>query len=50
MAQMVKNLCAVQETQVLWVWKVSCRREWLPISVFLLENYSPVELKRVQHD
>ena len=35
-AQIVKNLPAVQETQVdTWVGTISWRREWLPIPVFL---------------
>ena len=51
MAQMIKNLPAMQET---WVWylvkKIPWRREWLPNSIFLpgefhgqrnLEGYSP---------
>ena len=50
-AQTVKNLPAVQETQVLsWVRKIPWRREWLPTPVFLpgefhgqrsLAGYSP---------
>ena len=36
LAQMVKNLLAMQETQFNpWVGKIFWRREWLPISVFL---------------
>ena len=35
-AQMVKNLPAMQEAQVdTWVGTISWRREWLPIPVFL---------------
>ena len=50
-AQMVKNLPAMQETQVHpRVGKIPCRREWLPAPVFLpgefqgqrsLAGYSP---------
>ena len=36
MAQMVKNLPAMQETWVdLWAGKIPWRRAWLPSSVFL---------------
>ena len=36
MAQMVKNLSAMQGTQVQsWVGKIPWRREWLPTAVFL---------------
>ena len=36
MAQMVKNLPVVQETQIQsWVGKISWRREWLPTLVLL---------------
>ena len=36
MAQMVKNLPTMQETQVQFLgWKISWRREWLPTPVFL---------------
>ena len=34
-AQMVKNLPAVQETRVPWVGKIPWRRAWLPTPVFL---------------
>ena len=35
-AQMVKSLPAMQETQVqLWVEKITSRRKWLPTPVFL---------------
>jgi len=51
--QMVKNLPAIQETQVWfnpWIRKIPWRREWLPTPVFLpgefrgqriLKGYSP---------
>ena len=51
MAQMIKNLPAMQETTFdPWVGKIPWRREWLPTLVFLpgefhghrsLEGYSP---------
>ena len=51
MAQMIKNLPAMQETTFdPWVGKIPWRREWLPTRVFLpgefhghrsLEGYSP---------
>ena len=53
MAQMVKNLTAMQET---WVGKMPWRREWLPTPVFLpgkshgqrnLTGYSPWGLKEL---
>ena len=35
-AQMVKNLLEIQETQVqFWGWEDVWRREWLPTPVFL---------------
>ena len=38
-AQMVKNLSAMQETQVLsWAGKITWKREWLLTPVFCLEN------------
>ena len=55
MAQLVKNLPAVQETWFdPWVGKVPWRREWKPTPVFLpgefhgrnsLMDYSPWDLK-----
>ena len=37
-AQMVKNLPAMQEIQVFnpWVGKIPCKKEWQPTPVFLL--------------
>ena len=35
MAQMVKNLQAMQETWVPWVGKIPWRREWLPTTIFV---------------
>ena len=60
----VKNLAAMQETFRRhefnpWVGKMSWRRKWQPIPVFLpreshgqrsLVDYSPWDLKRVRHD
>ena len=61
-AQMVKNLPVMQETQVLvtGLGKISRRREWLPILVFLLGELhgqktltgyiQSMELQRVGYD
>ena len=59
MAQMIKNLPAMQETTFdPWVGKIPWRREWLPTMVFLpgefhghrsLEGYSPWGCK-IGHD
>ena len=39
-AQLVKNPPAMQETQVQSLgWEDPCKREWLPIPVFLLEEF-----------
>ena len=56
-AQMVKNLPAMQETQVRsWVGKIPWRRQWQPTPVFLpyksngqrnLAGYSPWHLKEL---
>ena len=56
MAQMIKNLSAMQETTFdPWVGKIPWRREWLPTPVFLpgkfhghrsLEGYSPWDHKQ----
>ena len=59
MAQSVKNLPAMQETQVqflTWVGKIPWRREWLPTPVFFpgefygqrsLAGYSPWDHKKL---
>ena len=58
-AQMVKNLSAMQETQVHSVDRKDLRRKWPPTPVFLpgkshgqksLEGYSPWGHKRVGHN
>ena len=56
MAQMIKNLSAIQETTFdPWVGKIPWRREWLPTPVFLpgkfhghrsLEGYIPWDHKQ----
>ena len=55
MAQMVKNLPAMQET---WVGKIPWRREWQPTPIFLSEEshgqrslvgYSPWGLRVTHH-
>jgi len=38
-AQMVKNLPAMQETQVAWVGKIPWRREWQPTPIFLPREF-----------
>ena len=40
MAQIVKNLPAMRETQALsWVGKIPWRREWVPTPVYLPEEF-----------